>query len=126
MVAGMKNGEMRLGPFSSSVRCSRSITSNPPMPLPMYTPTRSAFSESISEAGLSQREFGGRDAELDKAAHFLDFFAFDEAGGIEILYLAGDAASERGGVELFDPRDAVAPFANGLPGLVGANTERAQ
>ncbi len=35
MVAGMKNGEMRPGPFSSRFLCSRSITSNPPMPLPI-------------------------------------------------------------------------------------------
>ena len=35
IVAGMKNGEMRPGPPSSSFLCSRSITSNPPMPLPM-------------------------------------------------------------------------------------------
>jgi len=35
IVAGMKNGDMRSGPFSSSTRCSRSMTSNAPMPLPM-------------------------------------------------------------------------------------------
>ena len=35
IVAGMKNGEMRRGPCSSSVWCSRSMTSNPPIPLPM-------------------------------------------------------------------------------------------
>jgi hypothetical protein len=35
IVAGMKKGEMRDGPFSSRILCSRSITSNPPMPLPM-------------------------------------------------------------------------------------------
>ena len=35
MVAGMKNGEIRPGPFSSRILCSRSMTSNPPMPLPM-------------------------------------------------------------------------------------------
>ena len=35
MVAGMKNGEMRRGPCSSRILCSRSMTSNPPMPLPM-------------------------------------------------------------------------------------------
>jgi hypothetical protein len=40
----MKNGEMRRGPCSSSVWCSRSITSNPPIPLPMYTPICSAVS----------------------------------------------------------------------------------
>ena len=35
MVAGMKNGEIRLGPCASSCSNSRSITSNPPIPLPM-------------------------------------------------------------------------------------------
>ena len=75
MVAGMKNGEMRRGPFSSRFRCSRSITSNPPMPLPMYDAHAFGVLRIDLEAGLSQREFGGRDAELDEAAHFLDFFA---------------------------------------------------
>ncbi len=55
------------------------------------------------EAGLRQRKIRGRDTELDKAAHFLDFFAFDELGGIEILHLSGDAAAERRGVKLLDP-----------------------
>ena len=35
IVAGMKNGEMRPGPRSSRFVCSRSMTSKPPMPLPM-------------------------------------------------------------------------------------------
>ena len=35
IVAGMKNGEIRRGPCSSRFLCSRSITSNPPIPLPM-------------------------------------------------------------------------------------------
>jgi hypothetical protein len=35
MVAGMKNGEMRLGPLLSRFSNSRSMTSKPPMPLPM-------------------------------------------------------------------------------------------
>ena len=35
IVAGIKNGEMRLGPFSRRLRCSRSITSKPPIPLPI-------------------------------------------------------------------------------------------
>ena len=43
----MKNGETRSGPRSSRMRCSRSITSNPPIPLPMTTPTRVAFAGSI-------------------------------------------------------------------------------
>src|SRR5690606_15646674 len=43
MADGMKNGEMRRGPPSSSARCSRSIVENPPMPEAMKTPTRSAL-----------------------------------------------------------------------------------
>ena len=35
MVAGMKKGEMRVGPFSRRILCSRSMTSNPPIPLPI-------------------------------------------------------------------------------------------
>jgi hypothetical protein len=68
----------------------------------------------------------GRYAELNKSAHFLDFFAFDKAGGVEILDLSGDAAGKRGGVELLDVGDAIPAFPNGLPTLVGANAEGAQ
>ena len=35
MAAGMKKGEILRGPPSRSAECSRSITSNPPMPEPM-------------------------------------------------------------------------------------------
>ena len=77
MVAGMKNGEMRPGPFSSSVLCSRSMTSNPPMPLPMYTPTRSAFCGVHFEAGACKGEIRRRDGELDESPHLLDFFFLD-------------------------------------------------
>ena len=78
------------------------------------------------ETGLSESKIGRRDSELDKAAHLLDLFFLDELGGIEIFDLAGNAAIERGGVKLFDAGDAIAPFANGLPALVGANAKRAQ
>src|ERR1035437_4121273 len=44
MAAGMKKGEILRGPPSSSAVCSRSITSNPPMPDPICTPTFSAIS----------------------------------------------------------------------------------
>src|SRR5687768_3681466 len=44
IVAGMKKGEMRLGPFSRSSLCSRSMVWKPPMPDAMNTPTRSAMS----------------------------------------------------------------------------------
>src|SRR5947207_7647848 len=42
--AGIKKGEILRGPPCMSAVCSRSITSNPPIPDPMCTPTRSAFS----------------------------------------------------------------------------------
>src|SRR5271155_498511 len=47
MVPGIKNGEILRGPPCSMARCSRSITSNPPIPEPMCTPTRSALEELI-------------------------------------------------------------------------------
>ena len=43
MVPGMKNGEMRRGPFFCSSSCIDSISGRPPMPEPKFTPTRSAF-----------------------------------------------------------------------------------
>src|ERR1700733_3435257 len=43
IVPGIKNGEILRGPPCSMALCSRSITSNPPMPDPIFTPTRSAF-----------------------------------------------------------------------------------
>src|SRR5271155_1878935 len=43
MVPGIKNGEILRGPPCSIALCSRSITSNPPIPDPIFTPTRSAF-----------------------------------------------------------------------------------
>src|SRR5450759_4771440 len=44
MAAGIKKGEILRGPPSRSALCSRSITSNPPMPEPICTPTFSAIS----------------------------------------------------------------------------------
>ena len=43
IVPGMKNGEMRRGPCSESVRAPSSIIGSPPIPDPMFTPMRSAF-----------------------------------------------------------------------------------
>src|ERR1700722_20372690 len=47
IVPGIKNGEILRGPPCSMALCSRSITSNPPIPEPICTPTRSAFSGPI-------------------------------------------------------------------------------
>src|SRR5580698_5642891 len=44
ITAGIKNGEILRGPPPSRFECSRSIISNPPMPEPINTPTRSAIS----------------------------------------------------------------------------------
>src|ERR1700677_2624512 len=47
IVPGIKKGEILRGPPCSMALCSRSITSNPPIPEPMCTPTRSAFAGPI-------------------------------------------------------------------------------
>src|ERR1017187_2414957 len=44
ITAGIKNGDILRGPPANRFECSRSMISNPPMPEPMNTPTRSAFS----------------------------------------------------------------------------------
>ena len=44
IVPGMKNGEMRRGPFFLSSSCIASMSGKPPMPEPKLTPMRSAFS----------------------------------------------------------------------------------
>ena len=44
IAAGIKKGDILRGPPCSRLVCSRSMTSNPPIPEPMNTPTRSAFS----------------------------------------------------------------------------------
>ena len=41
---GIKNGDILRGPPLSRFECSRSMTSNPPIPEPMLTPVRSAMS----------------------------------------------------------------------------------
>ena len=123
MVAGMKNGEMRRGPFSSRILCSRSITSNPPMPLPIYTPVRSAS----SSFELSARRFGARirrrDGELDEPPHFLDFFFLDVLGGVEVLDLTGDAAVEAGGIEGVIGRCRFWPAPMACPDLFRAGSQ---
>src|SRR6185312_3465497 len=44
IVAGMKKGDILRGPPCKRLECSRSMISNPPIPEPIKTPTRSAFS----------------------------------------------------------------------------------
>src|SRR5688572_15554210 len=70
----MKNGDTRSGPRSSRVRCSRSMTSNPPMPLPMTTPTREELTSSIRSPLCSIAIVVAAIANWMKRAHFFTSF----------------------------------------------------
>src|SRR5215471_17254920 len=54
------------------------------------------------ESRVFEREFGRRDRELNKPPHLLDVFFLDIPGGVEVLYFAGDAATELRGFERGD------------------------
>ena len=99
IAAGMKNGEMRRGPPSSSALCSRSMVLNPPMPEAMNTPTRVAMSGGDRQPGVVHRELRRGDGELDEDVHLLDVFLVDELQRIEVLDLAGDPRRELRRVE---------------------------
>ena len=78
------------------------------------------------QAGLSQREFRGRNPKLNKSTHFFDLFAVDILVWIEILHLSGNPGIEERWIECLNAGDPIAAFTNGLPALLGADTERAQ
>jgi hypothetical protein len=78
------------------------------------------------EAGSGKRIFGSGDGHLDEAAHFLDLFFLDEAGRIEMLDLAGDAAVESGCIERFNVRDTAAAFEQRLPCLLSGIADRGE
>lgn len=81
MAERMKNGETRSGPRSSRIRCSRSITSNPPMPLPITTPTRLAFAAVTLNPLASTAMVVAASANWMKRAHFLtSFFSIQGSG----------------------------------------------
>ena len=92
----MKKGETRSGPRSSSSRCSFSMTSNPPMPLPMMTPTRVAFAGSMTspDSSIAIDRRGHR--ELDEAGALLDVLLVEPVQRIEMLDLAGEAGGDSG------------------------------
>jgi len=73
---GGRNEERRYaaGPFSSRVLYSRSMTSNPPIPLPMYTPTRSALWESTWKPDWASANWVAVTANWMKRAIFLISF----------------------------------------------------
>jgi hypothetical protein len=71
---GMKNGEMRRGPPSSSALCSRSMVLKPPMPEAMKTPTRVAMSSATDTPASSIANWAAAMV-LDEDVHLLDVFA---------------------------------------------------
>ena len=83
MDAGMKNGEMRRGPPSSSALCSRSMVLNPPMPDAMKTPTRVGDVGRHRQPRIVHRELRRGDGELDEDVHLLDVFLVDELQRVE-------------------------------------------
>src|SRR5208282_1496419 len=81
MEAGMKKGEIRRGPPSSNAVCSRSITSNPPMPEPMCTPTFSAISGVIWSCDIFSASSAAAIAKwMKRPIFFTSFFSMKLRG----------------------------------------------
>ena len=102
MAAGMKKGEILRGPPCSRLVCSRSMISKPPMPEPMKTPTRSAFSGVICEARLRHGLLRGGKGKVDEAPHLARFFLVHKFERVEVLDLGGEGDREASGVEALD------------------------
>src|SRR5271165_590885 len=85
MAAGIKNGEILRGPPSNSAVCSRSMMSNPPMPDPMCTPTRSAFSGVICRADILNASSAAAMARWMKRPIFLTSFFSMKFSGSKFL-----------------------------------------
>src|SRR5258708_24037147 len=74
IAAGIKNGEILRGPPSSRALCSRSITSKPPTPEPIWTPIRSSFSGVIFSSDSFIASAAAAIARWMKRAIFLTSF----------------------------------------------------
>ena len=88
MDAGMKNGEIRRGPPSSSALCSRSMVANPPMPGADEDADLWRVLGRDRQARVVDRELRRRDRELDEDVHLLDVFLVDEVERVEAADLA--------------------------------------
>src|SRR3954469_25179044 len=81
IAAGMKKGEIRRGPPSSSALCSRSIVVKPPMPDAMNTPTRGAISRVTFSPESSIANCDAAMANWMKMSIFLtSFFSMNRSG----------------------------------------------
>src|SRR6202451_761830 len=85
MAAGIKNGEILRGPPSNRAVCSRSMMSNPPMPDPICTPTRSAFSGVICRADILNASSAAAMARWMKRPIFLTSFFSMKFSGSKFL-----------------------------------------
>src|SRR6185312_3256768 len=74
MEAGIKKGDTLRGPPASRLLCSRSITSKPPMPLPMCTPTRGASSSETWSPEPAMASAAAASANWMKSPIFLSSF----------------------------------------------------
>ena len=104
MVAGIKKGEILRGPPCNRLACSRSMISNPPIPEPINTPTRSAISGVIFEAGLGHGFLGRRKGKVNEAPHLARFLLVHEVQRVEVLDLAGKGDGKASGVEALNGR----------------------
>ena len=99
MTAGIKKGEILRGPPCSRLVCSRSMISKPPMPEPIKTPTRSAFSGVIFEARLRHRFLRGGKSKVDEAPHLARFLFVHKIQRVKVLDLGGKRDRKAGCVE---------------------------
>ena len=124
IAAGMKNGEMRPGPPCRSLECSRSITSNPPIPLATYTPVNSAISTVIFNSDMRMaKSVAAASASWMNRGDFLELFFLGPVERIKVADFPGDGAIEGGGIEMGDRADAALARQQILPDLIGADPQ---
>ena len=81
MRPGMKNGLIRRGPFSRTILCVSSMSGSPPIPEPMHTPTRSAFSGVTARPESVIASFAAATAKWMNVSNFLTSFFSRNADG---------------------------------------------
>ena len=109
MADGMKKGEIRRGPPSSSALCSRSMVVNPPIPDAMNTPTRGAISGVTFSPESSIANCDAAMANWMKTSIFLTSFFSMNRSGSKSFTSAANARRECGRVEPRDRSDAAPP-----------------
>ena len=101
------NGDTRRGPSASRMRVVFSITSRPPMPDAIRTPT-SVELAAISRPESTHRLARGGHGEMHVRRSPASLLGPEDRGRVEALDLAGDAYREARGVEVRDRGDATA------------------